>query len=62
MGANLVKLEQPGIGDQGRQVYPLDEINREDGYSAIFLSANAGKRSMTIDLKTRRRPKLFDVW
>ena len=51
MGADVVKLEQPGIGDQGRQMYPLDKTNREAGYSAIFLSANAGKRSMTIDLK-----------
>jgi len=51
MGADVVKLEQPGIGDQGRQMYPLDGVNREAGYSAIFLSANAGKRSMTIDLK-----------
>lgn len=51
MGADVVKLEQPGIGDQGRQMYPLDETNRAAGYSAIFLSANAGKRSMTIDLK-----------
>ncbi|MDP7392509.1 MAG: CoA transferase, partial [Alphaproteobacteria bacterium] len=51
MGADVVKLEQPGIGDQGRQMYPLNETNREAGYSAIFLSANAGKRSMTIDSK-----------
>ena len=25
MGADVVKLEQPGIGDKGRQMYPLDE-------------------------------------
>ena len=24
MGADVIKLEQPGIGDQGRQMYPLD--------------------------------------
>ena len=25
MGADVVKIEQPGIGDQGRQMYPLDD-------------------------------------
>ena len=51
MGADVVKIEQPGIGDQGRQMYPLDAGLRDAGYSAIYLSANAGKRSMTLDLK-----------
>lgn len=51
MGADVIKVEQPGIGDQGRQMYPLDAALRASGYSAIYLSANAGKRSMTLDLK-----------
>ena len=29
MGMDVVKIEQPGIGDQGRQMYPLD-----DGFEA----------------------------
>lgn len=51
MGADVIKIEQPGSGDQGRQMYPLDEGLRANGYSAIYLSANAGKRSLTLDLK-----------
>ncbi len=51
MGADVIKVEQPGIGDQGRQMYPLGDGLRDAGYSAIYLSANAGKRSMTLDLK-----------
>lgn len=51
MGADVVKVEQPVIGDQGRQMYPLDDAMRKAGYSAIYLSANAGKRSITLDLK-----------
>ena len=51
MGADVVKIEQPGIGDQGRQMYPLDDKLQAAKYSAIYLSANAGKRSITLDLK-----------
>ena len=51
LGADVIKIEQPGTGDQGRQMYPLDEELRANGYSAIYLSANAGKRSITLDLK-----------
>lgn len=51
MGADVIKVEQPGIGDQGRLMYPLGDGLRDAGYSAIYLSANAGKRSMTLDLK-----------
>jgi len=51
LGADVVKVEQPGGGDQGRQMYPLDDGLRAAGLSAIYLSANAGKRSLTLNLK-----------
>ena len=51
MGADVIKIEQPGMGDQGRQMYPLDDPFKDEGFSAIFMSANAGKRSLTLDLK-----------
>lgn len=51
MGAEVIKIEQPGQGDQGRQMYVLDPPFKDDGFSAIFMSANAGKRSLTLDLK-----------
>ena len=53
MGAEVIKIEQPGQGDQGRQMYPLDGPYKDDGFSAIFMSANAGKRSLTLDLKKK---------
>ncbi|MFP6757047.1 MAG: CaiB/BaiF CoA-transferase family protein, partial [Alphaproteobacteria bacterium] len=51
MGAEVIKIEQPGAGDQGRQMYPLDGKFKEAGFSCIYMSANAGKRSVTLDLK-----------
>ncbi|MGY8961363.1 MAG: CoA transferase, partial [Alphaproteobacteria bacterium] len=50
-GAEVIKLEHPRGGDQGRQLYRLDKDLQASGYSAIYLCANAGKRSMTLDLK-----------
>ena len=32
-------------------MYPLDERLRANGFSAIYLSANADKRALTLDLK-----------
>ena len=43
MGADVVKLEQPGIGDQGRQMYPLDKTNGRlvtPQYSSLLMPAS----------------------
>ena len=47
MGADVIKVEPPG-GDEMRQWPPFI-----DGESAYFVSCNRGKRSITLDLKTR---------
>jgi len=47
-GAEVVKVELPGIGDQSRWV-PLAP---DDPRSAYFSACNRGKRSMTLDLRT----------
>ena len=50
MGARVVKIEQPKIGDDTRAWGP-PFIN---GESAYFLSINRNKESLTLDLKSRR--------
>src|SRR5262245_58281877 len=47
MGARVIKLEQPGRGDDTRAWGP-PFIN---GESASFLSINRNKESLTLDLK-----------
>ncbi len=47
LGADVVKIERPGPGDDARQFGPF----LPDGYSAYFASVNRGKRSITLDLK-----------
>lgn len=47
-GAQIIKVEQPGRGDDTRQWGP--PFN-EHGESAYFLSVNRNKKSITLDLK-----------
>ena len=48
-GADVIKVEEPAQGDHTRTL-----SNRHKGFSAQFLNLNRNKRSVTIDLKTRR--------
>ena len=49
LGADVIKVEQPGVGDQTRQL--LTPSAPGPGVSPAFLSCNVGKRSLTLDLK-----------
>lgn len=48
LGAEVLKVEQPGVGDGLRHVEPYDDA----GLSGAHGLLNRGKRSMTLDLKT----------
>jgi crotonobetainyl-CoA:carnitine CoA-transferase CaiB-like acyl-CoA transferase len=53
LGADVIKVERPGAGDDTRgwgPPYLRDERGAETGESAYFASANRGKRSIAIDL------------
>jgi crotonobetainyl-CoA:carnitine CoA-transferase CaiB-like acyl-CoA transferase len=51
-GAEVIKIERPGLGDPARRLGPFvgDVPHRET--SGMFLHLNTGKRSVTLDLKT----------
>lgn len=51
LGADVIKIEQPGTGDQSRQMMAFDGIFAETGMTPMFLSVNTNKRSMTLNLK-----------
>lgn len=48
LGAEVIKIEQPGVGDPMRN-YGADR--RYDGMSPAFIGVNAGKKSIVLDLK-----------
>ncbi len=50
LGADVVKVERPDTGDDGRAWGPPFW----DGEGTMFLSANAGKRSLAISLRDER--------
>jgi crotonobetainyl-CoA:carnitine CoA-transferase CaiB-like acyl-CoA transferase len=47
MGADVIKVEEPGTGDYMRWTPPL-----VDGQSALFNAVNRNKRSLTLNLKS----------
>ena len=58
MGADVIKVETPGTGDLARQLGADDQLNsRFMGLS--FLAQNAGKRSITLNLKTAKGKEIF---
>ena len=50
LGAEVNKSEVPGRGDLARQLGADPELN-EKGMGVSFLAQNAGKRSLTLNLK-----------
>ena len=61
LGADVVKVEQPGGGDLARQLGASAELNRAH-MGASFLAQNAGKRSVALDLKDEDgRARLFEL-
>ena len=53
LGADVIKIERPGAGDDTRRFAPpflKDGAGRESGESAYFASSNRNKRSITLDL------------
>jgi len=53
LGADVIKVERPGAGDDTRRFAPpflKDRAGTESGESAYFASSNRNKRSITLDL------------
>jgi crotonobetainyl-CoA:carnitine CoA-transferase CaiB-like acyl-CoA transferase len=54
-GADVIKVELPGLGDQSRWL----PIAPDDARSAYFLGCNRGKRSVTVDLRSSSGREVF---
>lgn len=58
-GAEVVKVELPGVGDLARRLGPDPRLNRELT-GASFLAQNAGKKSVELDLKSAAGREAFE--
>ncbi len=56
LGAEVIKIELPGAGDDSRRFAPMIPGSDDSGY---FYSVNRGKRSVTIDLRTAEGRTIF---
>lgn len=54
LGADVVKIEPPGLGDDSREWPPL-----QNGESCYFVSFNRNKRSVVLDLTTEEGKAVF---
>ena len=55
LGARVIKIEAPEIGDDSRKFGPFVK-----DYSAYFMSLNRGKESIALNLKNSDDKKIFD--
>ncbi len=54
LGADVIKIEQPEIGDEARNFGPF-----KNGFSLYFMSINRGKKSVTLNLKSDQGKSIF---
>ena len=55
LGAEIIKIERPGEGEGARGVPPYFF----EGESAYFIAMNRNKKSMTLDLKSKKGKEIF---
>jgi crotonobetainyl-CoA:carnitine CoA-transferase CaiB-like acyl-CoA transferase len=59
MGAEVVKVEQPGRGDFMREIGPLMETDGGEDYSLFWAVEGRGRKSITLDLRRDEGQDLF---
>jgi crotonobetainyl-CoA:carnitine CoA-transferase CaiB-like acyl-CoA transferase len=62
LGADIIKVEKPGSGDDTRKWGPpflKDKEGNSTRESAYYLSANRNKRSIALDIKTKEGQKII---
>ena len=59
-GADVIKIERPGVGDGARDMGPFyhDEIHSEK--SGLFQYLNTNKRGITLNLKSNLGKEIFN--
>jgi crotonobetainyl-CoA:carnitine CoA-transferase CaiB-like acyl-CoA transferase len=59
MGAEVIKVEQPGTGDFMREIGPFLETDEGAGYSLFWAVEGRGRKSVTLDLRGEQGQEVF---
>ncbi|MEE9249066.1 MAG: CoA transferase [Dehalococcoidia bacterium] len=59
LGAEVIKVEQPGAGDPARSRSPFFEDRPHKEGSGLFLYLNSGKKSVTLDMSAAAGRRIF---
>jgi CoA:oxalate CoA-transferase len=61
LGARVIKIEPPGIGDDSRTIGPFLKSESGKTKSGYFISINRGKESIALDLKAEPDRRIFEA-
>jgi CoA:oxalate CoA-transferase len=61
MGAEVIKIERPGIGDRSRSWGPFPEDLPHPEKSGLFLYLNSDKSSLTLNVETSLGIRIFKI-
>jgi len=59
LGAEVIKVEKPGTGDDARKLGPFFQDVPHPEHSGLFLYLNTGKMGITLDLETKTGLSIF---
>jgi crotonobetainyl-CoA:carnitine CoA-transferase CaiB-like acyl-CoA transferase len=59
LGADVIKVERPDGGDPARRLGPFPDDKPDSERSGMFSFLNAGKKGITLNLKTQSGVKIF---
>jgi CoA:oxalate CoA-transferase len=59
LGARVIKIELPAIGDPARRMGPFPNDEPHSEKSGLFLYLNTGKKGVTLDLSTAEGKNIF---
>ncbi|MDA1269673.1 MAG: CaiB/BaiF CoA-transferase family protein [Chloroflexi bacterium] len=60
MGAEVIKIERPGVGERGRSNGPFIDGENGQRVSSRYLGINRNKKSVTLDLRDQRCKAAFE--
>ena len=60
MGAEVIKIERPGVGDRARTRGPFPKDDAHPDKSGLFLYLNTNKLGVTLDVATAEGFEIFE--